>query len=409
MPLTDIACKNAKPREKLWKLSDSGGLYLQIMPNGQKYWRMNYRFLGKHKTLAIGIYPRTTLVEARAKREEAKKMLDAGKDPMTQKKLAKLELQMNHDNSFENIAREWHSQKLHTWKPDHAASILKRLETNMFPKVGKRPVKELTAPELLVALRVLEKDGKRDLAHRQLQHCSQILRYAIATGRAEHDITQHLRGALQPTKSRGMAFLEELELPEFLSRLDKYDTQYKGSLLTKLAFKLLILTFVRSGEIRGAKWDEIDWEKSLWKIPAERMKMNETHIVPLAKQSIAILKELQGISGRNICGYIFPAQTNPRSIMSENTFLRAIEIMGYKGKTTGHGFRSTASTILNENEWRREVVERQLAHAERDTVRAAYNHAEYLKERTEMMQWWADHVDSLTSKSKVLVGNFSAA
>lgn len=236
MTLTHIQCKNAKfsPSGKGNKLSDGGGLHLLLHENGSKYWRMSYRFLGKQKLLSIGTYPLLSLAEAREKRDKAKKLIAAGQDPGVQKKLARFELQANHDNSFEKVAREWHSQKLHTWKPEHAENILKRLETYLFPKIGKRPVKEVTAPEILEALRLLERDGKRDLAHRQLQHCSHILRYAIATGRAEHDVTQHLKGALQPVKSRGLAFLPEKELPGFLSKLARYETEYGGNILTRL-------------------------------------------------------------------------------------------------------------------------------------------------------------------------------
>lgn len=408
MKLTNTQCKNAKySADGLGnKLSDGGGLYLQLSETG-KYWRMNYRFLGKQKTLAIGTYPLLSLAEARTRRDKAKKLIIDGQDPATQKMLARLELRANHNNSFESIAREWHSQKRHTWKPEHASNILKRLEANIFPKIGKRPIKELTAPELLSALRTLEKEGKRDLAHRQLQHCGQIFRYAIATGRAKNDITPHLKGALQPAKSKGLAYLQESDLPEFLAKLECYDSEFRGNILTKLAFQLMILTFVRSGEIRGAKWEEINWEKAQWKIPADRMKMKDPHIIPLSRQSMKILKLLRDITGRNVAGYIFPSQQNPRNTMSENTFLRAIDVMGYKGRTTGHGFRSTASTILNEIGFRREVIERQLAHAERDTVRAAYNHAEYLPERAQMMQWWADYVASATKSSKVVATNFA--
>jgi integrase len=393
MKLNDTKCRSLKPLEKTYRISDGGGLYIEVMPNGGTYWRMNYRFLGKQKRLAFGVYPRVTLKEAREKRDEAKKLLDAGIDPSAEKKIAKIEHKVKYDNNFEALAREWHTQKIHTWKPDHAAVILRRLETNIFPYIGQRPIKEIRTSELLNAVRTLETEGKRDLAHRMLQHCGQIFRYAVATGRAEFDITPNLKGALQPAKSRNYARLEESQLPNFLRKLDKYDTQYKGNTLTKLAFQLLIHTFVRSGEIRGAKWDEIDFDKALWRIPAERMKMKDQHLAPLSTQSIEILKQVQSISGNGFSGYLFPSQNNPRNMMSENTFLRAIEIMGYKGKTTGHGFRATASTILNENGFRPDVIERQLAHAERDQIRAAYNHAEYLAERKDMMQWWGDYLE----------------
>lgn len=396
MKLTNIQCKNAKhnPEGLGNKLADGGGLVLHVQEKG-KYWRFNYRFLGKQKTLALGTLENTSLKEARSKLDDAKKLLAEGKDPGEQKKLAKIELRQNYDNNFEAIAREWHQQKRHTWKPDHAENIMKRLETNVFPHIGKRPVKNITAPEVLAALRIMEKKGNRDLAHRMKQHCSQIFCYAVATGRAEQDVTVNLKKALQPTRSKGMAYLSEKDLPEFLNELEKYDTKYRGNLSTKLSFKLMVSTFVRSSEIREAKWEEIDWEKAEWRIPAERMKMKETHIVPLSKQSMETLKEMKHISGHNKSGYVFPSQANPRKAMSENTFLKAIKNMGYKGKTTGHGFRSTASTILNENGFRSDVIERQLAHGERNQVRKAYNHAEYLSERREMMQWYADHIDAL--------------
>lgn len=256
--------------------------------------------------------------------------------------------------------------------------------------------------ELLDAIRTLENEGKRDLAHRQLQHCSHIFRYAVATGSADTDITVNLKGALQPVKSKHYAHLSAKELPAFLNKLNCYDTNYNGHILTKLAFQLLILTFVRSGEIRGARWEEINLSEAIWKIPAERMKMKTPHFVPLSSQSITLLKEIRLITGNNPSGYVFPSQKTPHKIMSENTFLRAIDIMGYKEKTTGHGFRSTASTILNENNFARDVIERQLAHCERDQVRAAYNHAEYLPQRKAMMQWWGDYIDSLYSHNKII-------
>lgn len=399
MKLSDKKCKNARysPDGSGNKLSDGGGLVLHLQESG-KYWRLSYRFLGKQKTLALGVYPRVSLAEAREKRDNAKKLLAAGKDPTSEKRVAKIELHISHANNFEAVAREWHSQKLHTWKPEHAENILKRLEANIFNKIGARPIKEIRPSEVLDAVRVLEARGNRDLAHRMLQHCGHIFRYAVATGRAEHDITSSLKGALQPVKSKGLAYLNEKQLPDFIRKLENYDTVYRGNLLTKLAFKLMILTFLRSGEIRGAKWEEIDWEKAQWRIPEERMKMKSPHIVPLARQSLEILRQLQHITGSNICGYIFPNFGNPRKIMSENTLLKAIEILGYKKKTTAHGFRSTASTILNEHQFRPDAIERQLAHCERNTVRKAYNHAEYIVERAEMMQWYADYLDSVLIK-----------
>ena len=269
---------------------------------------------------------------------------------------------------------------------------MKRLGADIFPVVGARPIKDIKPVEILTAVQRIEDRGSYDLAHRVMQSCSQIFKYAVATSRAERDITADLKGALKPAKSKGLAHLKERDLPDFLKKLEVYDSEFGGGTLTKLAFKLLVLTFVRSGEIRGAKWNEIDFEKEQWRIPADRMKMKEIHIVPLCLQSIAILKQIHALTFNGPDSYVFPSQQSPRKIMSENTFLRAIEVMGYKGKTTGHGFRSTASTILNENGFRADVIERQLAHGERDQIRVAYNHAQYLNERKDMMNWWGDYI-----------------
>ncbi|MBY0408302.1 MAG: tyrosine-type recombinase/integrase [Rickettsiales bacterium] len=400
MKLSNLDCKNAKPTEKPRKMADGGGLYLEVAPNGSKYWRMKYRFNGKESRLSFGLYPDVSLAEAREKRRLAKKTLDEGKNPNEEKRIEKLERQVSYENNFENIAREWHKEKYHTWKPLHAERILTRLEKDVFPSLGARSIKAIKPIEILAAIRGVEDRGAHDLAHRTMQTCSQIFRYGVATGRVERDPTVDLRGALKPVKSENYAYLTEEDLPPFLKKLECYDSHYNGQPLTKLAFKLLLLTFVRSGEIRGALWKEIDWDKAQWKIPAERMKMKEPHIVPLSKQSVALLKEIQKITGDSYGGFLFPSQQNPRKIMSENTFLRVLEILGYKGKATAHGFRSTASTILNENGFRSDVIERQLAHGERDQVRAAYNYAQYLPERKEMMNWWANYIDSVAIHNK---------
>lgn len=393
MKLNNLQCKNTKAADKPVKLADGGGMFLHVMPNGNKYWRLKYRYLGKEKLLALGVYPRVTLQEAREKRDQARKLLDAGHDPSEKKKLDRHEKKVSYENNFENVAREWHQQKIHTWQSKHASTILHRLEVNIFSKIGKRPIKNIKATELLEVIRLMEAKGNRDLAHRMLQHCGQIFRYAIATGRAEYDITASLKGALEPVVSKRLASLKERDLPEFLSKLNKYDVEYGGSTLTKLAFKVMILSFLRSKEVRGAKWEEIDWKKAEWRVPGARMKMKEDHLVPLCTQALAILKEIHSITGDSYSGYLFPGQQNPRKTMSENTFLRAIKVMGYKGETTGHGFRSTASTILNENGFRPDAIERQLDHRERNQIRAAYNHAEYLTERKEMMKWWGDYLE----------------
>lgn len=389
MPLTDIKVKNAKPTDKQFKLADGEGMYLLVHPNGGKYWRLKYQFAGKEKTLAIGTYPTVSLSEARDKRFIAKKQIAEGIDPSQDKREQKLQRNINSENSFENIAREWHQKNYAKWKTKHAGNILKRLEADIFPVIGFRPISQISATELLSTIQKIEKRGAIDIAHRALQTSGQIFRYAVATSRATRDISADLRGALTPKTTTHHAKLEEDELPEFLRKLD----QYEGELQTKLAFKFLILTFVRTIEVRGSRWDEINFDKNEWHIPAGRMKMKEKHIVPLSKQALAILEEMQKLSGNR--EFIFPSHQSPSKFMSENTLLYAVYRMGYHSRVTVHGFRSTASTILNENGFNKDHIERQLAHGERDKVRATYNHAQYLPERKKMMQWWADYLDGI--------------
>lgn len=399
MKLTDTACKNAKPLEKPRKLSDGAGLYLEIVPsgkpNGSKYWRLKYRFAGKEKRLALGIYPEVSLKEAREKRDKARDLIRDGIDPSQAKKDLKHQQYIDTENTFKNIACEWHHNQKLTWTSKHAETVLRRLELNVFPILGDKPIHTIKAQELLNVIRIIEGREALDVAHRTLQTCGQIFRYAIATGRAERNVTLDLRGALKTRKKENYNHLEAKELPEFLQKLAEYD----GDLQTVLGFKLLILTFVRTGELRGAKWEEIDFEKAEWRIPAERMKMKELHIVPLSTQAIAVLKELQRLTGHH--EYIFPNRNKPLTFISENTLLYALYRMGYHNRATVHGFRATASTILNEHNWRPDVIERQLAHAERNKVRASYNHAQYLPERQRMVQWWADHLDSV-SKLRIM-------
>lgn len=407
--LTHIQCQNAKcePGSKGHKLSDGGNLYLYVQEKG-KYWRLNYRFNGKQKTMALGVFPRVSLAGARERREAAKRMLEEGKDPNEEKKIEKLTKIVNYENNFENIAREWHDQRGHTWQPRHAERIMIRLENNVFPVIGKRPINDIKPIELLEGIaRKIEGREAYDLAHRMIQTCGQVFRYAVATGRADRDITPDLRGALKNKKTVNHVRLSEADLPEFLRKLEDYDKD-GGYLITKLAMKLLVLTFVRSAEIRGATWNEIDWEKKEWRIPAERMKMREEHIVPLCKQSIEILKQVKEITDQLYGDYLFPSRQSPRKIMSENTLMGVIKRLGFDGKTTAHGFRGMASTILNENGWRPDVIERQLAHCERDQVRAAYNHAQYLPERREMMDWWGNYVENalVNGNGKVIEANF---
>jgi integrase len=390
--LTDTAIRHSKPKTKPYKISDSGGLYLFIQSNGSKYWRLKYRFQRKEKVLALGVYPELSLQEARERRDQAKKILSNGMDPSEVKKTIKRESAALHEHTFEKIAREWHQTKLFSWTERHARYVLQRLASDVFGVIGTRPICKINAQELLSMIRKIEERGAFDISHRVLQTCGQVFRYAIATGRAERNPASDLKGALKSAPKKHYNHLTAIDLPEFLVKLEQYD----GHPYTKLAIKLLMLTFVRTGELRGAVWDEINLEKAEWRIPKERMKKREMHIVPLSKQALEILKTLSKYTSHSL--YVFPQNNNLKKCMSENTVLYALYRMGYHSRATGHGFRATASTILNENGFNSDVIERQLAHVERNKVRASYNHAQYLSERKAMMQWWGDYLDALRNK-----------
>lgn len=391
MPLTDTTVRTAKAKDKQYKLSDSAGLYLLVQPNGKKYWRLKYYFAGKEKLLSIGVYPVINLSEAREQCLLAKKQLGNNIDPSEYKKGQKLKNSVNTENSFKSIAIEWHNNQKQRWTERHAIYVLRRIKADVFPILASRQINEIKAPELLAVLRLIETRGAIDIAHRVLQTCGQIFRYAIATGRAERDISTDLRGALKTRKKENYSRLDTKELPDFFTKLEEYD----GELQTKLALKFLLLTFVRTGELRGARWEEIDFEKKEWRIPANRMKMRELHIVPLSTQSLEVLKELRIINSHR--EHLFPNRNKPMTFISENTLLYAIYRMGYHLRATVHGFRATASTILNEHGFKPDLIERQLAHSERNKVRASYNHAQYLPERREMMQWWGNYLDQIRS------------
>ena len=393
MPMTDAKVRNAKPQDKPYKITDGEGMFLLVAPSGSKYWRLKYHFAGKEKLLAMGVYPEVSLGDARERRAQARKALAAGSDPGEAKKEAKRLSVLKSENAFEVVAREWYEQRKHQWAASSAKVVLMHLERHVFPKLGHRPIANITAPDVLSMLRVVENNGTLDTAHRVMQMCGQVFMYAIATGRAERNPVPDLRGALKTAVTKHHAYLKAADMPEFLKRLESYD----GGLQTKLALRLLMLTFVRTTELRAAEWTEIDFDKCEWRIPAERMKMKEPHIVPLSDQVAAALLELKKHTGNQ--KYLFPNQHNLLTFMSENTMLYALYRMGYHSRTTGHGFRSTASTILNENGFPPDVIERQLAHAERNKVRAAYNHAQYLPERRKMMQWWADYIDGVEKKN----------
>jgi integrase len=391
MPITDTAVRSAKPKAKAYKLSDANGMYLLVQPNGAKYWRLKYRYAGKEKVLALGVYPETNLKKARKSRSEARDLLAQGHDPGEERKARKRAKRVAVGNKFETVAREWYDNQKGGWSTAHASAVLDRLERELFPVLGSRPIAEIDTPELLNLLRGIERRDALEVAAKVRIISGQVFRYAITTSRAKHDPSRDLKGALKTREKQQYARLAESDLPEFLSKLEAYD----GNLLTRLAIGLLVLTFVRTGELRAATWNEFDLDKAEWRIPSERMKSRVEHIVPLAHQALSILKQLRGISGTR--EYVFPNEHHPLKPMSENTILYALYRMGYRGRSTGHGFRATASTILNEQGWEADVVERQLAHKEKNATRAAYHHAEYLAERKRMMQAWANYLDGQRS------------
>lgn len=397
MSLTDVAIRNAEPKEKPYKISDGGGLYLLVQPSGGKLWREKYRYNGKEKSLSIGPYPRVTLAEAREAREAAIKVLGRGEDPSFLKQEEKRKRATVAGNTFESVANDWWEHKRGGWGVKHSKAVMQTLKANIFPQLGKRPVSEITPPELLAVIRKIERRGSLEIASKVLQRCNSVFRFAITTGLTTYNPAADLREVLKTPKRRNHPALKESELPEFLEKFAAYD----GHILTKLALRFLILTFVRSGELRGTYWDEFNLEKAEWRIPAERMKMKDEHIVPLSTQSIALIKQLQEINGHR--ELVFASHVNPRKPISGNALLFALYRMGYHSRSTVHGFRQTASTILNENGFFPDAIERQLAHAERNKIRAAYNKAEYLPERRKMMQWWADYLDSLGHDGNVVL------
>lgn len=399
MPLTDVAVRTTKPGEKPFKLADEKGLFLYVQPTGAKLWRQKYRFGGKEKLLAHGVYPDVSLKEARERRDQARKFLADGIDPGEQRKAQKAVGEASAANSFEVVAREWYGRFLIQWTPSHAERIIRRLERDIFPWLGSRPIAEIKAHDLLSTVRRIESRGAVETAHRALQNCSQVFRYAIATGRAERDPTPDLRGALPPVKETHLAAMTD---PKDVAALLRAIDGYEGSYVTKSALRLAPLLFVRPGELRKAEWVEFDLDSAEWNIPAERMKMREPHLVPLSTQAVATLRELHPLTGKG--RYVFPgARTNSRP-MSDNAVLAALRRMGFsKDEMTGHGFRAMARTILDEVLGvRPDFIEHQLAHAVRDPNGRAYNRTAHLVERKKMMQLWADYLDKLKSGAEVI-------
>ena len=395
--LTDIAVRNTKAADKPYKLSDERGLYLHVMPNGGRYWRMNYRHIGKQKTLALGIYPDVTLKDARERRDVARRLLADGVDPGAAKAAQKASNVAAAANSFEAIAREWFARVGVAWVPSHADKILRRLERDVFPWIGKKPIAEIKAPEVLQTVRRIESRGAVETAHRALQNIGQIFRYATATGRTDGDPTGALRGALKPYRSEHFAAVTET--PGVGALVQAIDG-YQGGLITKCALRLAPLVFVRPGELRHAQWVDMDLEAAEWRFVVSKTKTE--HIVPLSRQAVEILGELQPVTGGG--RYLFPSVRTKDRPMSENTVNAALKRLGYgSDEMTGHGFRAMARTVLDEVlGFRPDFIEHQLAHAVRDPLGRAYNRTTHLKERREMMQVWADYLDALKAGGNVL-------
>ena len=391
MKLTNIQCKQAQPSEKAYKLTDGDGLYLEITPTGAKYWRFQYRINGKRPRIAIGVYPEISLLDAREKRAEYRKLIKNGIDPNLKRKQERLRQNISSANSLELIARAWYTNNLAAWTPAHGTDFLQRFEKDVFPKIGAFPVTDLAAPNILSVIRDIEARGANELARRALQNIGRVYRYAIATGRAERDPTYKLTEALKPMRQGHYSALEANELPEFIKALRM--NKARLFLHTVYATELLLMTFVRTGELIQAKWAEFDFDEKIWRIPAKRMKMRRAHIVPLSTQVSSRLMELKTLSaGRD---YVFPHYSDPRKHMSNNTILKAIRMLGFEGRTTGHVFRALAmSTIKEKLGYHHEAIDRQLAHQPRSKVDRAYDRAEFLDERTQMMQDWANYIDA---------------
>lgn len=406
MALTDIKVRSAKPQEKEYTLVDGDGMFLLIHPNGSKYWRFRFRFGGKQHLMAFGVYPETSLADARQKREEVRRLVAAGIDPREHKRAVKAE-QAKENITFESVAREWHAANK-KWSEEHSRRVLKSLEDNLFSAIGKRSIEELKTRDLLAPIKVVEATGRFEVASRLQQRTTAIMRYAVQSGLIDYNPAQEMAGAVASSNRIHRPALELKRLPELLHRIDSYT----GRPLTRLAVELTLLIFIRSSELRFARWSEIDFERAMWTIPAEReaiegvkhsqrgSKMRTPHLVPLSRQALVILQQVHKISGDR--DFVFVGDHNPRKPMSENTVNKALRVMGYdtKVEVCGHGFRTMAcSSLIESGLWSRDAVERQMSHMERNSVRAAYIHkAEHLDERRLMLQWWADYLDANREK-----------
>ncbi|AQZ79537.1 tyrosine-type recombinase/integrase [Escherichia coli] len=390
MALTARQVETARPKEKDYKLSDERGLYLLVKTTGARYWRLKYRIAGKEKKLALGVYPDVSLAEARIKRDDARKIISEGGDPGEKKRKEKLTQKISATNTFHALATEWHQHKSLSWSESYARSVLEALDKDIFPYLGKRSVTDILPLEMLEILRRIEKRGSLEKLRKVRQYCNQIFRYAIATGRATVNPASELTSTLAAPKAAHFPHLRADELPVFLRKL----AEYHGSPVTRMATNLLLLTGLRTIELRSAEWSEIDFDNALWTIPESRMKMRRKHVVPLSRQATDILLQLKTFSGQY--RLVFPGRCDINKPMSEASINMVLKRIGYDGRATGHGFRHTMSTILHEQGFNSAWIEMQLAHVDKNSIRGTYNHALYLDGRREMMQWYSDYIDSLS-------------
>lgn len=398
MKLTDRICKAITPETKARKYTDGQGLYLEVSPTGSKYWRLKYRFAGKEKRLALGVYPVIGLREARERAFHARKQIEAGSDPSLTRRLHKLSLMEDQTNDFATVARKWHQHNLNKWAANTAKNNIHRLEADIFPVIGMIPIKDLTLQQIVSALQRIEARGASDMARRCYSLCHQVLRYALVQGFITTHPAANIKPSdiLKPYQKGHFASIDMKDLPTFLQDLKHNRARLFPT--TLLAIELMLLTFVRTSELIGATWDEIDLKNKIWIIEGKRMKMKRDHMIPLSDRAVAILHELKILAGNRI--YVFPHASHPRKHMSNNTILKALERMGYKGSMTGHGFRALAmSTIKERLGYRHEVIDRQLAHAHRNKIDAAYDRAQFIDERTKMMQQWSDYISTLSTQN----------
>lgn len=403
-PLTDARIKNAKPRDKLYKMFDGDGLYIEVTPSGSRIWRFKFRQAnGKENLLTFGPYPEITLQNAREKRLETRRLMLQGIDPAKHRDDAKRLLKERAANTFEKIAREWHANKVPTWSERTAKNVLQRLEADIFPAIGRKPIDELRHRDVIAALRKIEERGASEVAHRQKAVCAQIFSYAIQCGFTERNLVTDMKDVLKTVRAGHFPAIDADELPQFLAVLERNEARMFAP--TRIALRLMLLCFVRTSELIETPWNEIDLERGEWIIPWQRMKRGKltvnpdmtNHHVCLSRQALELLRELHAITGRS--RHLFPNQRDHEKPISNNTILVALGRMGYKGKMTGHGFRALAmSTIKERLGYRHEVVDRQLAHAPKDKVASAYDRAQFLAERRRMMQDWADYIDAVSGR-----------